>query len=187
MVYKTFKEAKEALGKNIKKGKKGNKIKSFSRTDFNDMLNAMLNDPSYEMEFVKIVDGKLTSVTQPVIREFREKFITPILVEAGVPKDDAAKLAAEYHFRSNQTSMMYEFIADAIYQYMDADKKFNFPSRKDFTGSIYLKDNEEAMVERDIRDIKDHKTIIGHKKEKRSAHKTIVKKSTCPSWLRHVL
>ena len=187
MASKTFKEAKENLSKNIKRGKNGNKIRSFSRTDFNDMINAMLNDPSYEMESVKVVDGELTNVTTPVIRDLREKLIVPILTEAGVEKSEAQRIASEYHFKSNQTSMMYEFIADAIYQYMDADKKFNFPNRKTFTGSIYLKDIEEQTVERDIRDIHDHKTIVGHKKEKRAAHKTIVKKSTCPTWLRHVM
>ena len=187
MAFKTFKEAKESLAKNIKKGKKGNKIKSFSKTDFNTLINAMLNDPAYEMESVKIVDGQLTNVSTAVVRELREKFITPILIEAGIDKEDAAKIAAGYKFTSAQTSMMYEFIADAIYQYIDADKKFNFPNRTNFTGSIYLKENDETTVERDIRDIKDRKSIIGHKKEKRAAHKTIVKKSTCPNWLRYVI
>ena len=187
MASKSFKEAKETLSANIKRGKSGNKIRSFSRTDFNDMVNAMLNDPSYEMESVKVVDGKLTEVSTPVVRELREKLIVPLLTEAGVDKTEAQRIANEYHFKNPQTSSMYEFVADAVYQYMDADKKFNFPNRKDFTGSIYLKENEPTTVERDVRDIKDHKTIIGHKKEKRAAHKTIVKKSTCPAWLRHVM
>jgi hypothetical protein len=185
--YGSFKEAKAALAKSIKKSKKGDKIRSFSRSDFNELLNAMLNDPKYEMETVQVVDGKLTNVKTPVVEDFRTKFIQPILTEFGVPKEDAGKIASDYRFKNSQTSVLYNFIADAVYQYIDADKKFNFPNRKDFCGSIYLKENDEAVVERDIRDIKDHKTITGHKKERRMKHKTIVKKSTCPTWQRHVL
>ena len=131
------------------------------------------------METVQVVDGKLTNVKTPVVEDFRTKFIQPILTEFGVPKEDAGKIASDYRFKNSQTSVLYNFIADAVYQYIDADKKFNFPNRKDFCGSIYLKENDEAVVERDIRDIKDHKTITGHKKERRMKHKTIVKKSTC--------
>lgn len=186
--YKTFKEAKADLAKSIKKSaKSGGLIHSFSRTDFNNLFAAFINDPAHEMETVQIVDGKLTPVKTAVVREFREKFIVPILIEYGVSKEEAQKAVEDYKFKTSQVSTAYEFIAEIVYQYLEAGKKFNFPSRKDFQGSIHLKDIPEGTVERDIRDIKDHKTVIGHKKEKRDTHKTLVKKSTAPVWLRHVL
>lgn len=186
--YKTFKEAKEELVKSIKKSKKGDKvIHSFSRTDFNALFGAYINDPTHVMETVQIVDGNVTNVKTEVVREFREKFILPILVEYGIAKEEAEKAVNDYKFKNSQVAGIYEFIAEILYQYIDAGKKFNFPNRKDFQGSIHLKAIPSAIVERDLRDIKDHKTIIGHKKEKRDSHKTIVKKSTAPNWLRHVL
>lgn len=186
-MYNSFAEAKAALKDGVKKSKKGTKIKSFSKNDFNILINALLNDSKYNMETVSIVDGKLTNVSTPIIEDLRTKFIMPILIEFGVPKTDAARIVDEYKFKSGQTQVLYNFIIEAIYQYIDSDKKLNFPARKDFTGSIHLNEVEETMVERDIRDIKDHKTIVGHKKEKRAKHKTLVKKSTCPVWLRHTI
>lgn len=187
MGFVSFKEAKADLAKNIKKNGKGNAIHSFSRSDFNSLFGAFINDPKHEMETVQLVDGKLTNITTPVVKEFRDKFITPILVEYGISKEEAVKAADDYRFKNAQVSAAYDFIAEILYQYLDAGKKFTFPNRKDFQGSIHLKEVAEATVERDIRDIKDHKTVIGHKKEKRAKHKTIVKKSTAPVWLRHVL
>lgn len=184
---KTFKEVKAELIANVKRGKNGNIIHSFSKTDFNEMINAMINDPEYQMETVKVVDGELTNFSTPVVKEVRDKLLIPVLMKAGVDKAEATELASTFRYSNNQTSCLYDFVVDAIYQYMDAGKKINFPNRQDFNGSIYLKDVDEEIVERDIRDIKDHKTIIGHKKEKRGRHKTIVKKSSCPAWMRHVL
>lgn len=184
---KTFKEMKDELKKNVKKGKNGNKIHSFSKSDFNDLVNSMINDVEYKMETVKIIDGKVTDCSTPVVEEVRQKIILPVLIKAGVDKKDAEELAMKYKYSNNQTTCLYDFISDILYQYMDAGKKFNFPNRRDFVGSIHLKENDKEVVERDIRDIKDHKTITGHKKEKRDSHKTIVKKSSCPAWMRHVL
>jgi hypothetical protein len=184
---KTFKEMKEELKKNVKTGKKGNKIHSFSKSDFNSLINSMINDVAYTMDTVKIVDGVITNCSIPVVEEVRQKIILPVLIKAGVEKKDAEELAMTFKYSNYQTACLYDFIADALYQYMDAGKKFNFPNRKDFTGSIHLKEIDDDIVERDIRDIKDHKTVIGHKKEKRESHKTIVKKSSCPGWMRHVL
>ena len=184
---KTFKEVKEELIANVKRGKNGNVIHSFSKTDFNELINAMINDPEYQMETVKTVDGQITDFSTPVVREVREKMLIPVLIKAGVDKADAASIAETFRYSNNQTGCLYDFIADALYQYMDAGKKFNFPNRRDFIGSIHLKDVDEEIVERDIRDIKDPKTITGHKKEKRGKHKTIVKKSSCPAWKRHAI
>ena len=183
----TFDEAKAKLRAGVKKGKNGNDIHSFSKTDFNDLVNALLNDPDHQMETVKLVDGELTNVTTPVVAELREKLFVPILQRGGMDKADAQDLAKTFHFNGASTSNMYEFVSEALYNYLDAGKKFNFPNRKTFCGSVYFKDVDENVVVRDIRDIKDHKTIMGHKKDRQEAHKTIVKKSTCPTWLRHVL
>lgn len=182
-----FIDVKKELIAGVKKSKSGAPIHSFSKSDFNTLINAMLNDPTYEMETVKMEDGKLVNVTTPVVRELREKFIKPILVDFGVPKTDAERIADDYTFKSSQTAVLYNFIADAIYQYMDAGKKFNFPNRKDFSGSVNIQEIDEKVVERDLRDIKDRSKVIGHKKEKRDKHKVLVKKSVCPTWMRHVM
>ena len=183
----TFLEAKKELSDNVKCGKSGKKIRSFSKTEFNNLVKSMLNDTEYEATSVKLVNGKLTNISTPVIKDIREKIFVPILTRAGVDKVEAEKLAKDYKFSTNQTSMMYDFISNAIYEYMDAGKKFNFPNKPDFVGSIRLQENEDAIVERDVRDPKDRKNIIGHKKEERKAHKTLVKKSACPTWQKHVL
>jgi len=182
-----FYEAKESLRGKVKHGKNGNVIYSFSKTDFNDMVNALLNDGEHSMETIKLIDGTATEVSTPVVQEFRENFLVPILMKAGMDKNDAQQLAQTWHFNSSSTKNMYDLVSEMLYQYLDADKKFNFPNRKNFAGSIHLKEVKEATVTRTLRDIKDHKTITGTKTEKQETHKTLVKKSTCPAWLRHVL
>ena len=182
----SVKETKKEIRSRVKTNAKGNIIPSFSREEFNRLLNATMNDLGYEAEIVAVSGGELETKSIPVTKQFREKFIRPILIDAGVPKDDADKIIDSYQFRNAQTEILYDLIADALYNFMDCGKKFNFHNHKDFNGSIYLKDVAEADVERDIRDMKT-KEITGRKKEKREKHRTLAKKSTCPKWLRHAM
>ena len=183
---KSVKETKKEIRGRVKTNAKGNLIPSFSREEFNRLLNATLNDSEYEAEIVAVSGGELETKKIPVTKQFREKFIKPILIDAGVPKEDAEKIATSYEFRNAQTEGLYDLIADAVYNFMDCGKKFNFHNHSDFTGSIFMKDVEECKVERDIRDMKT-KEVTGRKKEKREKHRTLAKKSTCPKWLRHAM
>lgn len=172
----SLKEAKKKISESIKLSKKGNKIGSFSRNDFNKLVNAYLNDINYSMDTVVVHDGKTEGRSAAVPKEFREKFIKPILVDFGVPKQEAENIVNNYAFKHAQTDCLYDLIMDIIYQYMETGKKLNFPNREDFTGSIRLKEVDGGVtVNRD------------GKKTKRGKHKTLVKKSSCPSWLRNAL
>jgi len=169
-------ETMKRITSNIKKSKKGNPIGSFSRNDFNQLVNAYMNDTSYQMDYCVIRDGKKEVQTIPVVKEFREKVLVPLLVEFGVDKQEAVRVIDSYKFKQNQTDGFYELIMDIVYRYMETGKKLNFPSREDFNGSIRLKDIEGGVtVNRE------------GKKVERKNHKSLVKKSSCPSWLRHAL
>ena len=184
---KSFKEAKKELLASVKKGKNGKPIHSFSKGDFAELVASALNDTAYEMETVAIAGGEVKEVKTPVIKNLREKFIKPILEHYGVPKEEVENFVNEYQFKVNQCSTLYDFIADMVFQYMDAGKKFTLPNRKNFTGSFHMDEIPETVVERDVRAIADRSKIKGHKKEKRTAHKVLVKKSSCPAWQRFVI
>ena len=178
---------KKKITEKIPVSKSGNPVKSFSRSDFNTLVNSIINDIDYSMETVKYMNGQLVDKHIPVTRDFREKIVMPVLINAGVSKKDAKDAIESYEYTEKQTSCLYDFIADSVYQYLDSGKKFVFPNRKDFVGSIYLRDIDESEFERDMRDIKDHSTIIGKRKEKIDKHKTLVKKSSCPKWNKHII
>lgn len=184
---KTFLEAKKELADSVKVSKKGTKICSFSRSDFESLAQAWLNDVNYTMTDVDFVDGKLVTNSHEVVRNFRNKFIKPILVDFGVPKEDAERFVEEYKFKLSQTQPLYDFVADILYQYMDAGKKFNFHTKEDFIGSIRMADVAEEVKETELRDMKDRSKVLGKKKEKRDAHKVIKAKKQCPEWKKHVL
>ena len=109
---KTFKEVKAELKANVKRGKNGNIIHSFSKTDFNELINALINDLDYQMETVKIVDGQLTDFSAPIVKEVREKLLIPVLIKAGVDRNEATEIASTFRYSNSQTSCLYDFIAD---------------------------------------------------------------------------
>lgn len=178
---KTVKETKLEIAAAVKKSAKGKKIVSFSRTDFNTLANSYLNDVNYEMETVTKDGDKIVPVKSTPVKEFREKIIMPVLIEGGVPKEDAAKLATEYQFKKSQTDVMYDVSADLVHQFLDCGKKFSFPNREDFTGSIQYNEIEAAEGNKEYTNPKTKEKFT--RKEKRKAHKVLAKKSSCPSWL----
>ena len=126
----------------------------------------------------------LRDFTVPPFGEISEREFEPAIMDAmEMHKDEIAEILGNHHRPSFSNTIepftMSDLTLDKAVSPLDKTLPEWAPDE--------LKDIEEQTVERDIRDIHDHKTIVGHKKEKRAAHKTIVKKSTCPTWLRHVM
>ena len=172
-----FSEIFNALETKSKATKNGRKAgATFSKKDFSSLAGAMLNEYDYETEVIKTKNGEFEEEKTQPVKAFRDAFIGQVLMDAGVDKQEAAKKAAEYHISSKQAETLYPVLTETVYQYMKAGRSFTFPNKKDFSGSIKLRDVAEHDSEHTDRESgKVTKTHI-------KAHKSLVKKCGAPKW-----
>ena len=131
---KSFNEVAKETKEKVKVSKSGKLKKTHSKTDFDKLMKAYLNDVDYETEFVTVKDGEPVDNKVKTVENFRDTFIKRVLIDNGVDAQEAEAAAKSYKYA--KVDGMYEFISDFLYQYMNAGKKFDFPTRKNFTGSI---------------------------------------------------
>lgn len=173
---KTFQEVFDEIKANVSVSKKGNPVKSFSRTDFDKLAKAFLNEVGYEAEVSGTKDGKLATEKIFPVKQFRS-MIGAILKEFGVDKAERdAKLET---FEIKNVDGLYEVCSELIYKYMEAGKKFDFISKSDFKGSLTLKDVPKMTGT--YRDIKTKEELSITKE----AHKLLERKSKCPQHLKN--
>lgn len=173
---KSFSEKmKEITTAAIKKSKDG-KIKAmYSQKAFNEVTNALVNDPKYVITIVKMKNGKYEEIKETPVHEFREKLLKPLLSEFKVDAQDQKAMIDGYQFTKAQTEGMYGLFTAAAYEYMKMGKTFKFPSTPDFNASIKLRHMPASVYENKTTKVK----------VKRDAYTGLVKKSSCPAWKKH--
>lgn len=179
---KTFDEVFNEIKSNVSVSKSGKVKKTFSRSDFDKLLKAFLNESGYTTKVATTKGGELVLNEIQPVKEFRDKVITKLLVDAGHDKTEAAKMAAEYEF--TKVDGLYEIISEVIYQYMNANKKFDFLPKEDFNGSLTLKSVDAAVGEYSSIRKKGDTTPPKKFKVETKAHKLLEKKSKAPKWLK---
>lgn len=172
----TFDEVYEKISSNVSVTKSGKPKKTFSRTDFDSLVKALINSPDYKATYYGTKNGEVVTKDVYPVKKLRES-LKQILIEHGVDAQEAAKFVTDYKF--TKVDGMYEFMAEAIYKYMCAGKKFDFPTTEDFKASISIKDVEEN--EGTYRSIKNPSEKFKIKTKK---HKILEKKSKAPDWLK---
>ena len=166
----------------IRDAAKSNSATTWSKSDFDKLFRAFLNDYGYKTQVASTKNGELvTSEIEPV-KQFRDTVITKLLVDAGLDKSEAAKIAAEYEF--TKMDGLYEIISEIIYNYMKAGKKFNFINKEDFNASLTLKDVEETVSEYKTIKKKDSDEPVKTFKVETKAHTVLKAKSKAPKWLK---
>ena len=172
---KTFDERmKEIAGRGKTKG--GKKKTGHSRTTFNEVVNILVNSPDYEQVTVQMKGDKPITTKTPVVENFREKLLTPILNDVKMDKEDQKEYIKKYNFTRSQTDGIYDIATAAIYEYMEkTGRSFRFPNTEDFNATIKLRENPASVYE-------NKKTGV---KVKRDAFTSLVKKSSCPAWKKH--
>lgn len=177
---KTVKEVIEEIKSSITHSKSGKPVKSFSRSDFDKLTKAILNDPDYSYEVHALRKGKIETKTIKPVELWRAS-IRAILQDFGVDKQEAARVL-EKSYQIRNVNGFYELASAIIYEFIDAGKSFAFPTRHDFTGSISLREVEESVTE--------HKNIQNPSekfKVKQKKHKRLEKKSKTAKWLKNRL
>lgn len=178
---KTFDEVFNEIKSNVAVSKSGKVKKTFSRADYDKLLKAMLNDPSYTATYCTTKAGEPVTKEVEVTKMFRES-IKRILLNFGVDKQEAEKMVSEYQFTN--VDGWYELAAESIYKYMEAGKKYDFPTREDFKGSISLKDVDESVGTFTSIRKKGDTSPTKEFKVQTKKHKVLEKKSKAPAWLK---
>ena len=178
---KTFDEVYKEISSNVSVTKSGKPKKTFSKTDFDALTKALLNTPEFKTVYYGMKNGEVVTKDVYPVKQLRES-LKRILTDNGVDAQEAAKFVTDYTFTN--VDGMYEFISEILYQYMDAGKKFDFPTKKDFKASLSIKDVEESEGIYSAIAKKGDKNPPEKFKIKTQKHKILEKKSKAPDWLK---
>lgn len=168
-----------------KEGKDGKTvINRFNKKNFTALMTAMANDPEFTAKVVKVKNSEIDSIEEVMVTKGFREFCKKIVEKAGVDKKESAiVLTSSFEFSNSDLNGLYEFIADAIYEYMAAGNQFDFLPTEDFKGSISLKNVGEVTKTAEAFSPKD-RASLGIYKTTKKAHKELTVKSSCPSFLK---
>lgn len=154
----------------------------FNKKSFNKLLKAMLNDPNFETTVAHVKGGQLDSVEKIRVTENFRKFCKKVIEKFGVDKAEAAKVLGE-DFTFDNVEGLYEFFATAIYLYIEKGNRFDLLPKEDFKGSLALKNVGESTKTTSAHSPQSRE-YLGDFETKKGAHKVLVVKSSCPSFLK---
>lgn len=170
---KSFSERLDEIVKAAKASTKDGTVKSaFSRKFYDDVAGAVLNDPEYKFEEVKVRGGKPTKVVTTPSKNFREKMLTPLAKSFNLDETDTKKFVQDFKFSPGQAATIYDLMSAINWEYMNTGKILRIPAKEDFVGSIYLKEVGETTF-------KNPKT---GKVTKSKKHRALGKRSSTPAW-----
>lgn len=169
-----FNEIKDSISTN----KSGKAIKTFSRSDFEKLTKAFLNEPGYTTQTVSMRNGEVTKKDVKPVELFRA-MIKRVLLDFGVDKQAAETIIDQYEFKN--VSGVYEVCSELITNFMLAGKKFDFLPKEDFVGSLTIDAKDESVTDHIKPKTKEAVKV------KKQAHKVLKHKSSCPKWLKERL
>lgn len=170
----------------IKEEREKLKKKAFSKTVFIDLLATYSNDPEFTSHTMKGAgDDKAVKLLTKPARGFRNVF-KKILVEFGAEEKDAVAFLAQYKFANRDLESVYDFMSDAIYQYLQIGRPLELFSKEDVVASIFLEEVEADEKEYEtLIDFKDASKGKKKSKSKWDKHNKLKSKSSCPKWKKY--
>lgn len=120
-------------------------IARFSKKSFNELMKALANDTEYAAQVAVVKNKELADVKEIFVGKDFRKFLKRVLEKAGMDKADAS-VVLDPSFEIDNVDGLYEFISTAIYNYMDANNRFEFLPKEDFRGSMCLKEKAASTT-----------------------------------------
>lgn len=154
----------------------------FSKNAFNELVTALVNDTDYAAKVAVVKNKELAEIKDVFVGKDFRKFLKRVLEKAGVDKADAA-VVMEPSFEIDNVDGLYELISTSIYEYMDANNKFEFMPRERFRGGISLREKAASETTGPARNPKTGEDL-GVWERKTQAHKVLVASSPAPEYLR---
>ena len=158
------------------------KYNRFNKKNFEKLMKAMINDPKFETEVARVKKGQLDTVEKIEISKKFRTFCKKIVEKCGVDKAESERILTE-EFKVDSVDGLYEFFATALYLYIENGNRFDLIPKKDFKGSICLKEEKESTKTSAARSPQTGESL-GNYKITKKAHKVVVGKSSCPAYLK---
>lgn len=155
-------------------------IKQFSKKNFEKLLKAMLNDPNFAIKVAKIKNKEVASVEDIEVTKGFRKFCKKVIEKSGIDKAESERILSD-EFKFDNVDGLYEFMATAIYLYIQEGNKFDFLTTEDFKGSLYIKEVDDVEETKESFNPKTRESL-GVFTTKKKKHKELAVKSGCPDW-----
>lgn len=149
--------------------------KTFSKTAFNQLGTALLNDDTYEVEVVSRSKGEVTAKTINPSKQLKKQLIEQPLKAAGVDSAERAKIAETFEYTNLD---LFDYYSELTSAALDTKGVIVLNSKRDMEAKITMEECEET--------IKENKSPQGGEatRWKYGAYKKVKVKSTCPKALR---
>lgn len=154
----------------------------FNRKNFEKLMKAMLNDTGFETEVARVKKGELDSVDKIKVTEGFRKFCKRVIEKSGVDKKESERILTE-DFQFDNVDGLYEFFATALYLYIEQGNRFDLLPKKDFRGSIALKEVKKSSKVTAAHSPQTRE-YLGDYEVTKDSHKVLVVKSSCPPYLK---
>lgn len=155
----------------------------FNKKEFTKLLKAMMNDPTLTAQVAKVSEGSLSKVEDIAVGESFRKWCRSLVEKAGIdPAESATVLSSD--FTIDNAEGFYEFIATAIWLYMERGNMFQFIPKSDFNAaSIGVKKVGKKTKSYHAKDIRTGQDL-GEFETEYDEHRVLyVTKAGCPKWL----
>lgn len=165
----------------MKEIKESRKQTSASQKDEVRVMQAMLNDTTYEVG-VYTKKGKVD--TYNPAKDFRAMQTNILSSAAKTTKAEAAELIAKYEVTKSDASTMVNVSKEFINTYLNCGRKLPLGGRETSNFSLSVKDTpktEKVYQRRTVAEDGSVSWVPGSKII--PAHKTLKAKSSCPSWV----
>lgn len=162
--------------------KDSRKQTSASRKDEIRIMQAMLNDTSYEVG-VYSNKGKI-DVYNPA-KDFRAMQANILSSAAKIPKEEATNLVKNYEVSKNDAETMVNVSKEFLNTYLGCGRKIGLGGREDSNFALSVKDTPKTEKVYQKRTVSADGTITWEPGSKIiPAHKTLKAKSSCPDWVK---
>lgn len=162
--------------------KESRKQKSASQKDEIRVMQAMLNDTSYE---VGVYGNKGKIDTYNPAKDFRKMEASIIASTTKISKDEAVSLANGYEVTKNDATTMVNVSKEFINTYLGCGRKLSLGGREDSNFALLVKDTPKTEKVYQRRTVADDGSVSWEPCSKViPAHKTLKAKSSCPAWVK---
>lgn len=161
------------------------KKKAFSKTVFIELLATYSNDPDFESHSMKVSEDKAVKLLTKPAKGFRNVF-KKILIAYGADEKEATEFMKLYKFGNKDLEVVYDFMSDAIYNYLKIGRPLDLFSKEDVTASIYLEGVGAGTKE--VETLVDFKDASKGKKKSKSKwddYSKLKTKSKTPKWKKY--
>lgn len=155
----------------------------FNKKDFTKLLKAMMNDPKLTTEVAKVQKKELQGAEEIAVGEGFRKWCRNLVEKAGIDPNESAVVMTD-EFQIDNADGIYDFIATALWLYMERGNLFQLMPKDDFQAAqIGVKTVKEKTREYEASNPKTREKLGVYEQTNAKHRELYVKDAGCPSWL----